>query len=70
MALGDNNHPFFRPLWRRVLLVAFCAGWALVELLVVGDSTWAIMIGIVAAYAAWTFLITYQTAPAEPARKD
>ncbi|WP_062014001.1 hypothetical protein [Aureimonas sp. AU4] len=70
MALGDNNHPFFRPLWRRVLLVAVCAAWALFELLVTGDRTWAIMTGIVAAYAAWTFLITYQPTPADPAGKD
>jgi len=66
MPLADNSHPFFRPLWRRVVLVAFCAAWALFELLYVGDQTWAIMVGIVAAYAAWAFLITYDPAPPEP----
>jgi hypothetical protein len=68
MALADNNHPFFRPLWRRVAIVAFCALWSLFELVYVGDTTWAIMTGIVAAYAAWTFLISYQpTLDADPA---
>jgi hypothetical protein len=59
--LKDASHPFFRPLWRRVALVAVCAAWTVVEL-VVGDPTWAVMTGAIGAYAAWTFLIAYKPA--------
>ncbi len=63
--LKDASHPFFRPLWRRVALVAVCATWTVVEL-VVGDPTWAIMTGAIGAYAAWTFLIAYKPVADEP----
>ena len=26
--MKDVDHPFFRPLWRRIALVAVCLGWA------------------------------------------
>jgi hypothetical protein len=29
--MRDNEHPFFRPLWRRILLVAVCVGWSIFE---------------------------------------
>ena len=60
--LKDASHPFFRPLWRRIAVVAVCAAWAVVEL-VVGDPTWAIMVGAVGAYAAYAFLIAYKPVP-------
>ena len=28
----DIQHPFFKPIWRRVLLVVACLGWAAFEL--------------------------------------
>ncbi len=61
---NDLNHPFFRPLWRRVALVAFCGAWSLFEWFYVGDAFWGVMTGAVALYAAWTFLWTYD--PAAP----
>ena len=42
--LLDLQHPFFIPLWRRVLIVAACLGWAVVE--VVGQNgVWAVLFG-------------------------
>lgn len=32
MKLLDTNHPFFRPLWLRVLIVGIAAGWGTFEL--------------------------------------
>ncbi len=55
----DAEHPFFRPLWRRVLLVLFCALWAAFEL-ATGSPGWALMAGFMAAYGAWIFLIAYR----------
>jgi hypothetical protein len=54
----DQEHPFLRPLWRRVALVAFCAVWAAWELYS-GETFWATLAVGMAAYAAWTFLISY-----------
>ena len=45
---------FFLPLWRRVLLVAVCTAWALVEF-VFGADLWGVIVGSVAVAAAWQF---------------
>lgn len=59
MKLIDAEHPFFRPAWRRVAVVAFCLGWALFEL-VTGSPGWAILFGAVGVYAAWALLVAYR----------
>lgn len=65
----DVNHPWLRPLWRRVALVAFCAFWAAFEL-ATGSQGWATLAGGMAAYGAWIFLIAYDPAPDQPANPD
>ncbi len=60
---SDAQHPFFRPLWRRIAIVAFCAGWAAFEFYM-GNETWGWITLAVGAYGAWLFLISYQP-PAE-----
>lgn len=57
---SDTQHPFFRPLWRRVALVAFCSGWAGLEFYM-GHETWGWITLAIAAYAAWAFLISYKS---------
>jgi hypothetical protein len=49
---------FFRPLWRRVAVVAALALWTAVEL-AFGDATWATITGAILAYSVWTFLISF-----------
>jgi hypothetical protein len=61
--MKDAEHPFFRPLWRRIAVVAFCAVWAGWEYWN-GQPMWATIAGGMAAYAAWVFLLTYK-APTE-----
>ena len=56
--IKDQEHPFLRPLWRRVVLVAFCAVWAAWEVYN-GETFWATLAVGMAAYAAWTFLLSY-----------
>lgn len=55
----DLNVSFFRPLWRRLLVVGSTLGWSLVELNT-GSPGWAIMFGAVGAYAAWSFFINFK----------
>ena len=51
----DPTDPFFAPLWRRVVIVALCLGWALFEV-ATGSPGWALMFGAAGAYAAFKLL--------------
>lgn len=50
------DHPFFRPMYRRILTTGFCAAWALMELLN-GAPFWAILFGALAAYCGYYFFV-------------
>ncbi|WP_254868516.1 hypothetical protein [Phaeobacter sp. HF9A] len=63
----DLRHPFFNPLWRRVLTVVMASGWALVEL-ATGSPGWALMFGAVGAWAAYALLLTWT--PVEDKGRD
>lgn len=56
---SDSQHPFLRPLWRRIALVVFCFGWAGFEFYN-GNQTWGWITTAVAVYAVWTFLVGYK----------
>ena len=60
----DFNHPFFRPLWLRVLIVLACLGWAVVELSN-GSTGWAILFGAIGLYAAYGFFVAFNPRPPE-----
>ena len=59
MKLADQNHPFYKPLWRRLLLVALIGAWAAYEIGVVRDGMWMVLTGGLLAYALWNFIITW-----------
>lgn len=44
-------HPWFNPLYRRILTCAFCALWCAVEFWKAPGSIWAIL---AAGFTAWT----------------
>ena len=55
----DASHPFYRPLWRRVAIVAFTAVWALVEYR--NDAPiWAALFAAISAWCAWFFFVVYK----------
>ncbi len=60
MRLRDRDHPFFRPLWRRVLIVALVAAWAAFELFVTGDGFWSVLAVAILAYAGWIFILDWK----------
>ncbi|RJG47155.1 DUF3329 domain-containing protein [Mesorhizobium sp. DCY119] len=65
----DSEHPFFRPLWRRIALVAFCLVWAGIEF-AMDSPTWGmIMLGF-SAYAAWQYLFSYAPPPVDADKKE
>lgn len=62
--MKDHEHPFFRPLWRRIAIVAVCAGWSIFEFSN-GAQMWGMIAAAFTAYAVWQFFYLYN--PAEPA---
>ncbi len=56
---NDQNHPFLRPLWRRIALVGFCAAWSIFEF-ATGSAFWGTLAGGMAAVGTYQFLIAYK----------
>lgn len=62
----DLQHPFFKPLWKRVATVAAIFGWGALEWSW-DNPGWATGFAILGAYCAWVFFIGYQPRdPEEP----
>lgn len=62
--LFDFNHPFFRPLWVRVLVVALCLGWAAFEF-AQGAPIWGILFGALGLAALWGLFVAFDPRPPE-----
>lgn len=60
----DKYHPFYRPLWRRILVTGVTAVWAGIEIFVSQSGFWGALAGGIAGYLAWELLITWKE-PAE-----
>jgi len=57
MRLIDPNHPFFKPAWRRYLVVAAPFAWAGVEQ-VNGNTIWALLFAAIGGVLAWELILT------------
>lgn len=53
----DLKHPSLKPLWVRVLLVAVCLGWAIVEL-TMGSRAWAAVSGAIGLFMLYSFFFS------------
>ena len=72
--MKDYEHPFFRPLWRRVAVVAVCVIWSIIEF-ATGTPFWGVIALGFAGYAVWQFFYLYKPADenkaaAEPEPKE
>jgi hypothetical protein len=56
--IKDNEHPFFRPLWRRLAVIAACIAWTGVEV-AAGEKVWALVASAAVCYAVWQLLLRY-----------
>lgn len=54
----DVRHPFFAPLYRRVLVVAVCLIWAGVEGWS-GNTFWAALFGAAGVWLAYQFFVVF-----------
>lgn len=61
----DPDHPFYRPLWVRLLLVGFCAAWTAVEFYQ-EQGFWGMIFLAMTAYAASVLLIFYKPTVDQP----
>src|SRR3546814_867158 len=57
-------HPFLRPLYRRIILIAACIAWLAFEL-TQQDTLWLILAGAATAYGVWDLFLSgnYRTPP-------
>jgi len=58
MRFFDVQLPMFKPLWLRLLIVVFCCGWAVFELLS-GGVFWAILFGASGVYLGYQFFVVF-----------
>ena len=55
----EQKHPFYRPLWVRVAVVAAVALWFGFEAWQANSGLWIAIAGGMLGYAIYTFFITY-----------
>lgn len=58
MKFLDPQHPFFQPLWRRIVTVVAPAAWAVVEFYNESPG-WAVIFLGAAGYAAWQLFYVF-----------
>ena len=58
MAIIDVQHPFFKPLWRRVAVVALCLGWGLFEF-ASGTPFWGVLFVGLGLFCAHQFFVAF-----------
>lgn len=66
MKIAEQKHPFYKPLWRRIVIIATIAAWFGIELAQGGSGLWAVLAGGILAYAIWVFLISFPKDDAAP----
>lgn len=67
MASREQQHPFYKPLWRRVAIVLVVAAWLAFELHQGSDALWVAIAAGMLFYAVYTFFITW---PRDGAKDD
>lgn len=65
-----SREPFFRPLWRRIAVVAVCLAWATFEF-AGGAPFWGTLFAGIGLYAVWQLFFVYEPGPGrEESGKD
>jgi hypothetical protein len=59
MASKEQQHPFYKPLWRRIVIIVTIAMWLAFELYQGNSGLWIALAGGMLVYAVYTFLITW-----------
>ena len=67
MANREQQHPFYKPLWRRIAIVAVIVLWLGFELYQESGGLWVGLAAAMLAYAIYTFFLTW---PREQSKDD
>ena len=67
--LFDFNHPFFKPLWVRILVTSACFLWGIVEF-VTGAPFWGVLFCGLGAMAAYGLFVTFDPDGNESTAKE
>jgi len=62
--LFDLSHPFFKPLWTRVVIAAGLDIWAIFEFATL-ELFWGILFGALGIWCTWQFFFTDRFADSE-----
>ena len=54
----DLDHPFYRPLWARLLIVGVCVAWSGLEFWS-GAPVWGTIVGVLGLYAVYKLLYEF-----------
>ena len=55
----EQQHPFYKPLWRRVAIVAVILFWLGFEIYHEAETIWIAIAGGLLFYAVYTFFLTW-----------
>jgi hypothetical protein len=66
IVLIEPGHPFYKPLWRRITIVAVCALWLIFEVFVSKSSFWIMIAGALLVYTGWTLLFAWKDEAPKP----
>ena len=58
MKLLETDHPFFRPLWIRVVITAFAAAWTVFEFMH-GSEIWGMIVLCFTGLSVWGFFVDF-----------
>lgn len=67
MKFFDFDHPFFRPLWRRIATVGVAVSWGIFEFLM-GNHFWGALFVGIGALSFYGLFVTFN--PRDPEPKD
>jgi Ca2+/Na+ antiporter len=62
----EQGHPFYKPLWRRVVITAVVLFWFVFELVNGGLGIWSLMAFAMLVYAVYMFFLTWPKDDAGP----
>lgn len=61
----EQNSPFYKPLWRRIVITAIVALWVAFEIYQ-GSGFWLVIAVAMLCYALWIFFLSWPKTPDNP----
>jgi hypothetical protein len=62
---SEQDSPFYKPLWRRIVITALVALWVGFEIYQ-GGSFWLVIAVAMLCYALWIFFLSWPKTPDNP----